>query len=161
QGYGRVKDIAFSELVFRLSLRALPGEDSLEDGDRERLWVVARDGLARSILTYLWRNRVRAEAARVQPPEGAFAERGGLTLTRINDLPPRMLTLFRHVPGLEVHRPVGENCIVQLGFRHPLRLESCGAVFEKDKFYLFSGARDAVDVLEGVPPLVPVGDLIG
>jgi len=71
-----------------------------------------------------------------------------------------MLRLFVDVPGIEVHRPVTDNCVVQLGWRHPLRLESCAALFDKERFYIFSGERDLVDVLAAPPPLVPSQDLI-
>src|SRR6185369_3179804 len=140
-GYQRVKDVAFESLVYRLSIRQIPGEDHTE---RELLWLTVRQGLSRSVLLYLWRNRVRCEASKVEPQgaAGTFGQGGSLLLVRVHDLPERMLTLFRKVPGVEVHRPVGDNCVVQVGFRHPFRLESCAAVFEKDKFYVFSGARD-------------------
>ena len=52
--------------------------------------------------------------------------------------------------SIEVHRPVGDNCIVQLGWRHPFRLESCALVFEKDKFYVFSGIRDVDRLMDEV-----------
>jgi hypothetical protein len=160
QGYNRMKDVGFDQLVFRLSLRKLPGAD--DQADRDVLWLAARKGLARSLLIYLWRNRVRAEAAQVDLSEKAtFGQGAQLMLVRVHDLPLRMLALFQEVPGIEVHRPVGENCIVQLGWSHPFRLESCASVFEKDKFYVFSGIRDAVDILATPPPLVPGNDLVG
>ncbi len=164
QGYQRVKDVGFESLVYRLSIRQIPGEDHAE---RELLWLTVRQGLARSVLLYLWRNRVRCEASKVDPQgvaaaAGTFGQHGGsLLLVRVHDLPERMLTLFRKVPGIEVHRPVGDNCVVEVGYRHPFRLESCAAVFEKDKFYVFSGSRDAVDILGSLPPLVPGHDLVG
>jgi hypothetical protein len=159
QGYTRIKDVGFEQLVYRLSLRRVPGEDHTE---RELLWLTVREGLVRSVLVYLWRNRVRADAAKVTPEKtGTFGQGVPLLLVRVHDLPERMLALFRAVPGIEVHRPVGDNCIVQVGFRHPFRLESCASVFDKDKFYVFSGNRDAVDVLATLPPLVPGHDLVG
>ncbi|HZS40617.1 MAG TPA: hypothetical protein VFF06_27480 [Polyangia bacterium] len=158
QGYSRVKDVGFDSLVFRLSLRALPGGD---DADRELLWLTVRQGLARSVLTYLWRNRVRAEASQVEPEtKGAFREAQSSLLVRVHELPERMLSLFRLVPGIEVHRPIGDNVTVEVGFRHPFRLESCQALFEKERFYVFSGTRDGVLVLSTPPPLVPAQDLI-
>jgi hypothetical protein len=159
QGYSRVKDVGFDSLVFRLSLRRLPGEDA---ADRELLWLTVKAGLSRSVLTYLWRNRVRAEASVARPEaQGAFAEAQSTLLVRAHDLPERMLTLFRRVPGLEVHRPIGDNVIVEVGYRHPFRLESCQALFEKDRFYVFSGTRDGVLTISTPPPLVPAADLIG
>jgi hypothetical protein len=159
QGYNRVKDVGFDQLVLRLSLRPLPGDD---EADRDLLWLTVRSGLARPVLVYLWRNRVRADAAMVQPQgQGAFGGGASLLLVRVHDLPERMLKLYCKVPGIEVHRPVADNVIVQLGFRHPFRLESCASVFDKEKFYVFSGERDAVEILATPPPLVPANDLIG
>jgi hypothetical protein len=160
QGYQRLKDVGFESLVYRLSLRRIPGEDHTE---RELLWLTVRQGLSRSVLLYLWRNRVRCEASQIeaQSAGGTFGQSGSQLLVRVHDLPERMLTLFLKVPGIEVHRPVGDNCVVEVGFRHPFRLESCAAVFEKDKFYVFSGGRDAVDILGSLPPLVPGHDLVG
>jgi hypothetical protein len=160
QGYARVKDLPFDQLVFRLSLRRIPGAHS-DEIDRELLWLCVREGLGRSVLGYLWRNRVKSEASRVTAGAGgAFGDAKSAYLVRVHDLPERMLDLFVEVPGLEVHRPVGESCVVQLGWRHPLRLESCAALFDKERFYIFSGARDTVDVLAAPPPLVPSQDLV-
>jgi hypothetical protein len=71
-----------------------------------------------------------------------------------------MLRLFREVPGIALYRAVGESCLVEIGYRHPLRLESCASLFEAGKLYLFSGARDRVEVVTA-PPLVPAQDLVG
>jgi hypothetical protein len=166
QGYQRVKDVPFEQLVFRLSPRALPGTPADDLGDRELLWLTARPGLARALLTYLWRNRVRAEATSVTPAAtaagaGSFGQGAAFLLARVHELPPRMLALFAAVPGIELFRAVGDNVVVQVGYRHPLRLESCASIFDKERFYVFSGVRDAVDVLLAPPPLVPAGDLVG
>jgi hypothetical protein len=158
QGYTRIKDVGFDQLVFRLSLRRIPGHDH---ADRELLWLVVKRGLISSVLTYLWRNRVRGEAAQAQPTGGTFAERQAMLLVRVHELPERMLALFEEMPGVDVHRPIGETCLVQVGYRHPLRLESCASVFEKDKLYVFAGGREAVQVLSDLPPLVPIHDLMG
>jgi hypothetical protein len=166
QGYQRVKDVPFEQLVFRLSPRRLPGAPADDMHDRELLWLTVRPGLARALLTYLWRNRVRAEATSVTPAAtaagaGSFGQGAAFLLARVHELPARMLALFSGVPGVELFRPVGDNVVVQVGFRHPLRLESCASIFDKERFYVFSGARDAVDVLMAPPPLVPAADLIG
>lgn len=164
QGYAWVKELPFEQLVFRLSLRPLrgaPAGDSL-DNDRELVWLAVRQGLARSVLIYLWRNRIKCEAARVNGPVGAsaFNDANAQFLMRVHQLPLRMLRLFTSVPGIEVHRPISDNCIVELAWRHPLRLESCASIFDKERFFVFSGTRDLVDVLATPPPLVPGQDLI-
>lgn len=166
QGYQRVKDVEFAQLLFNLSPRRLPGAPADDLQDRELLWIGARTGLGRALLTYLWRNRVRAEAALVEAAAteqgaGSFGQRTAFLLARVHELPERMLALFAAVPGVEVFRPVADNVVVQVGYRHPLRLESCAGSFDKERFYVFSGTRDAVDVLRALPPLAPAGDLIG
>ncbi len=154
----KVKEVPFAQLVFRLSPRAIPGEGprsrrhrGLRRDDDERpelLWLVVQPGIAPPLLTYLWRNRIEVEAALVKR-EGGGSFGGGATflLARVHGLPRRMLDLFGDVPGIEVHRPVGENFVVEVGYRHPLRLESCQSVFDKERFYVFSGRRDTVDVI--------------
>jgi hypothetical protein len=82
-------------------------------------------------------------------------------LVRAHELPVRMLALFAEVPGIEVFRPVGDNVVVQVGYRHPLYLPACASIFDKERFYVFSGTRDSVDMLKSPPPLVPAADLIG
>jgi hypothetical protein len=158
--------VPFEQLVFRLSPRRLPGEPADDLEDRELLWLTVRAGLARSLLTYLWRNRVRAEAAYVTPTEtaagaGSFGQGGSFLLLRAHELPDRMVSLFVDVPGVEIFRAVTDNVVVQIGYRHPLHLGSCSSIFDKERFYVFSGGRDAVDVLMAPPPLVPAGDLVG
>jgi hypothetical protein len=165
QGYHRLKDVGFEQLVFRLSPRRLPGKHS-DHAERELLWLTVRKGLSRSLLTYLWRNRVRAEASMVEPEAtlssaSTFGQQSGFLLVRVHDLPERMLTLFEDVPGVDVYRPVADNVLVQVSYRHPLHLPSCASIFEKERFYVFSGTRDAVEVLATPPPLVPAADLIG
>jgi hypothetical protein len=166
QGYQRVKDVDFAQLVFRLSPRRLPGTPADDSQDAEVLWLGVRRGLGRAMLTYLWRNRVRCEAAFVEPADtavgaGSFGQGTGFLLARVHALPERMLALFAAVPGVEVFRPVADNVVVQVGYRHPLHLPACGSIFDKERFYVFSGTRDAVDVLKTPPPLVPAADLIG
>ena len=153
QAVRKVREIPFSQLVFRLSPRKLPGDDQK---DLDTLWLAIVPGLVRSVLVYLFRNRVQAAATMVEREGGrsAFGDRAGgfparYLLARVDKLPARMLSLFSSVPGVEVYRPVGEQAIVEVGYRHPLRLESCKTVFDKERFYLFSGRRDAVDVIAG------------
>jgi hypothetical protein len=158
----RIRELPFAQLVLRLAPRALPGLRD-PDLDTERLWILAREGLARPVLSYLWRNQVRAGAAIVgalPPPGGAaFAERARWLLVRTEGLPDRLLHLMRELPGAEVYQQVGERCLVQVGYRHPIRLEACASIFDTDKRYVFPGGRDAV-VMFAEPTLAPVQDLV-
>jgi hypothetical protein len=156
-----VRELAFAQLVVRLSPRALPGLQDPEL-DRDTLWVMAREGLARPLLGYLWRNQVRAGAAIVEgvvEAGASFAARPRWLLARAQDLPARLFTLFRELPGVEVYQQIGERCLVEVGYRHPIRLDACGSIFDADKLYVFSGARDAVEIV-AAPELVPVHALI-
>jgi hypothetical protein len=152
QGYVREKDVDFTQLLFRLSLVRLPGKPAADFDDRDLIWMSVRRGLMRPIITYLWRNRVRAEATLVEGADttrhsgaragGSFGQHVSFLLLRVHDLPRRILTLFAGVPGIELFRPVADNVLVEVGYRHPLHLPSCAASFEKDRFYIFSGTRD-------------------
>lgn len=162
----RVRELPFSQLIFRLAPRSLPGLVDPELGpelDREPLWLLAREGLARPVLGYLWRNQVRAGAAIVgaMPPPGggAFAEGTRWLIVRTEGLPDRLLHLMRTLPGVEVYRQIGERCLVQLGYRHPIRLEACASIFEADKRYVFPGTREAVQIF-AEPTLAPVRNLV-
>lgn len=164
--YRKVREIPFERLVFDLSLQQVPGgaardiEDLLvarEPG--EALWVLCQGGLARRLIFYLWRNRVRFSAAHLGEGElapaatgrpGAF-RRGAedALLVRAEGLPERMLRLLCGVPGMTVYRQAlalpGALC--EIGYRHPFRLESIEALFDKDALVLFSGRRDACERL--------------
>lgn len=158
----RSRELPFAQLLLRLSPRALPG---LHEPQVEKVWVLAREGLARSVLGYLWRTRARAEAAAIEPvaaggPDSArFAGRPRWLLVRVDGITPRLLQLFTDMPGIELYQQAGERCLVQLGYRHPIRLDACASVFESEKLYVFSGTRDAVEVF-AEPVLVPVQGLV-
>jgi hypothetical protein len=170
QSYAKVKELPLHQLVFRLSPLAIPGfsdsasEEVLNDGDV--VWLTARRGLGKSVITYLWRNRVDAGATLIELESSsagqasAFVGAESLFLVRVARLPIRMLRLFLRVPGIVLYRPVGDHAAVQLGYRHPLRLESCSPIFDSARFYLFGGRGHAVEVF-AKPTLVPAVDLIG
>jgi hypothetical protein len=164
QAYVRLREVPFRQLVFQLALRPVPGEtrtpglgmvvaDGGGGGERV-LWLTAPLGLARNLLGYLHRSRVTAQATMVERDErSAFGSPSGArrrVLVRAADLPPRMLALLRSVPGIAVFRPVADNVVVEVGYRHPLRLESCQSVFSRDRFYLFTSGDAGVEVI-GAP----------
>jgi hypothetical protein len=148
QAYSREGEMDIARLVLRLSLRRLPGGERLDAEGRASLVLTVPSGLAPGVIRYLWRNRVRTEVALVTPA-AADAPESRYLLARVADLPPRILESFLGIPGLGVHRPILENVVVEVGYRHPIELSSCAGLFPADKFFVFSGARDAVDVLAG------------
>jgi len=152
QTYKREADIAFDNLLFRLSLRRVPGGGNLRDDERADLVLVVAAGLAEGVVRYLWRNRVQASVALVRAgSRSAFDDERGerLLMARASDLPARILELFMATPGIDVFRPVAPNVAVEVGFRHLIDLSSCASVFDADNFYLFWGRGDRVDTIAG------------
>jgi hypothetical protein len=75
QGYMKEGELPFGRLLFRLSIRKMPGADRLSPEDRGELYLAVAPGLADGIIRYLWRNRVEAEAGLFTPTAGsAFDE---------------------------------------------------------------------------------------
>jgi hypothetical protein len=153
QTYQRDGELSFDKLLFRLSLRRIPGADKLRADERQELLLAVARGLGDGVIRYLWRNQVAAEVALVVPKSGsAFGELGGqqsYLVLRVRDLPERILDLFQATPGIDVFRAVAPNVAVQVGFSHMIDLGSCATVFDADRFYLFWGKGDRVDEVDG------------
>jgi hypothetical protein len=152
QSYTRENELAFTKLLYRLSLRRIPGADKLRPEQRQELLIVAAYGLGEGVIRYLWRNRIEAEVALARPRgESAFEERGkkAYLAVRARELPARILELFLATPGLALFRMVTANVAVQVGYAHVIELASCTSVFASEKFYVFWGSEDRVDVIDG------------
>jgi hypothetical protein len=162
QAYMREGDLPFSRLLFRLSIRKLPGGDKLGPEERGELYLAVAHGLADGIIRYLWRNRVEAHAGLFTPgSSSAFDDHArdrGYMWIRARNLPERILALFLGTPGIDVFRPAGANAAVAVGYEHPIDLASCQSVFPPDTFHVFWPA-DRVDVLPGPLALSDIGDL--
>lgn len=160
QGYVREGELPFAKLLFRLSIRKVPGGNKLAAEDRAELFLAVARGLADGIIRYLWRNRVEAQAGLFTPkPQSAFDEpRRGYMLIRARALPERILQLFLGTPGIDVFRPAGANAAVAVGYEHPIDLTSCQSVFPPDTFHVF-WPGDRVDVLPGPLELSDIADL--
>lgn len=150
QSYQVLNEIPFARLLFRLSLRRVPGGDRLTEADREEVLLVVERGIAEGLVRYFWRNRVAARAGWFTPQnESAFTERRrGYMLFSVRHLPERMASLFLGMPGIALFRPRGPAAAVALGFVHPIDLASCASVFPTGTFHLF-WEQDRVDVLAG------------
>jgi hypothetical protein len=175
QAYRKDRELPFARLALGLSL-VRERLDRLGDGERALLRVVP--GLWRAVLGYLHRNAVACEVAACErtprPAATGSPPLGGATgADRVDpagpperfylmrcELPSRMEELFRRTPGVELHRLRTERASVELGFRHPIELDSCSSVFEEGRFYLFSGSRDRLDVVTGGPTFVSAGALV-
>jgi FtsH ternary system domain X7 len=162
QGYVREGDLPFARLLFRLSIRKLPGGEHLDGEDRSDLLLAVARGLSEGIIRYLWRNRVEAQAGLFAPTSSsAFDDRSrdrGYMLIRVRALPERILALFLGTPGIDVFRPAGASAAVAVGYQHPIDLASCSSVFPADTFHLF-WPGDRVDVLPGPIALSDIADL--
>lgn len=162
QGYVKEGELPFSRLLFRLSIRKMPGGEQLAGEDRGELFLAVARGLSDGIIRYLWRNRVEAHAGLFTPgTTSAFEDHGrerGYMLIRVRALPERILALFLGTPGIDVFKPAGANAAVAVGYEHPIDLGSCSSVFPNDTFHVF-WPGDRVDVLPGPLALSDIGDL--
>jgi hypothetical protein len=162
QGYLREGELPFSRLLFRLSIRKLPGGEQLGPEDRGDLYLAVARGLADGIIRYLWRNRVEAHAGLFSPgATSAFddqARERGYMLIRVRALPERILALFVGTPGIDVFKPAGANAAVAVGYEHPIDLASCASVFPPETFHVF-WPGDRVDVLPGPLALADIANL--
>jgi len=162
QAYVREGELPFQRLLFRLSIRKLPGRENLGAEDRGELYLAVAHGLSDGIIRYLWRNRVEAHAGLFAPQStSAFDDHArdrGYMLIRARALPERILQLFLGTPGIDVFRAVGATCAVAVGYEHPIDLASCASVFAPDTFHMF-WPNDRVDVLPGPLQLSDIADL--
>lgn len=161
QRYTREGDVAFERLLFRLSIRKVPGATTLSSDDRAELLVAVAHGLADGMIRYLWRNRVAASAGVFTPRvTSAFEDSRdrGYMVIRVRHLPERMLALFVATPGIDVFRPAGANAAIAVGYKHPIDLASCQSVFPADAFHVF-WPDDRVDVLPGPLALSDIAGL--
>ncbi len=159
QTYRNEGQLAFDKLLFRLSLRRIPGGDRLRSDERAELLLVVARGLGEGVIRYLWRNRVRADVGLVKPRGqsqfGTPGRESSYLLIRVRDLPERILDLFIATPGVDVFRLAAPQVAVQVGFAHVIDLSSCTTVFDDSGFYLFwgqtpyEGRTDRVDVIDG------------
>ncbi|MBI5495207.1 MAG: hypothetical protein HY904_09260 [Deltaproteobacteria bacterium] len=113
-------------------------------------------GLLDHVQGYLWRRRVDAEMSLVRPRAAGLFQggTGEVALFRCRELPAGSLTLLQSTPGVEVYVAVLENVLVERGWRHPVSLDGCSALFPREEIILFAAARRTVERLEG--PLRPV-----
>jgi hypothetical protein len=156
QTYGREGQLPFDRLLFRLSLRRVPGGLDLDPEERSELILVVARGLGDGVIRYLWRNRVATELGLVQPRgDSALGTPGSepsYLLMRVRDLPARMLELFSATPGIDVFRWAAPQVAVQAGFAHVIDLSSCASVFDASRVYLFWGRAG-----RGRPGVAPAG----
>ena len=158
QAYGYEREIAFRELVMKLEpVRVPPAERRTPS----RLFVTAEVGIGGALVGYLFRWQVRARAALAEwPSQSAFDDATRrLYVFDCDQAPPRIVELMASLPGVHVFEPIGSNFAVELGFRHPIALDSAASLFDDEALTLFRGDGEVVRV-EPSPPFAPVRSLV-
>ncbi|MGF1466109.1 MAG: hypothetical protein ACFCGT_08235 [Sandaracinaceae bacterium] len=159
QAYDDEREIAFRDLVLKLDpTRLPPSERRATPG---RLFATAEVGIGGALISYLFRWQVEARAALAEwPVESAFEERGRrLYLFDIAQAPERIVDLMTSLPGVHVYEPLGPTFAVELGFRHPIALDSCQSIFSDDALTLFGGDGEVV-LVDPAPAFAPVRSLV-
>ncbi|HEY8430422.1 MAG TPA: hypothetical protein VIL20_18710, partial [Sandaracinaceae bacterium] len=158
QAYTFDREIGFRELVMKLEpMRVPPSERKTPS----RLFVTAEVGIGGALVGYLFRWQVRARAALAEwPSDSAFDDTTRrLYVFDVEEAPPRIVALMAALPGVHVFEPLGTAFAVELGFRHPIALESCQSIFDEQALTLFRGDGQVV-VVDPAPPFAPVRSLV-
>lgn len=164
QTYVREGEVSLQRLLFRLSLRRVPGAARLGPDDRADLVLAVARGLGDGVIRYLWRNRCDGAVGLVTPrARGAdlgatLAGDPSYLLVRVRDLPERILELFLDTPGIDVFRPITDNVAVAVGWAHPVELASVASLLPADTYHVF-WPGDRVDLLAGPLELSRLADL--
>lgn len=158
QAYAYDREITFRDLVMKLEpVREPPSERRISP----RLYATAEVGIGGALISYLFRWQVNARAALAEwPSESAFDDSTRrLYVFDIDDAPPRIVELMTQLPGVTVFEPLGASFAVEIGFRHPIALESCQSIFSKGSLTLFRGDGHVV-LVDPAPPFAPVRSLV-
>ncbi len=158
QAYGFEREIIFRDLVMKLEPVRVPPSDRRTP---TRLFVTAEVGVGGALVGYLFRWQVRARAALAEwPSQSAFDDANRrLYVFDCEDCPPRIVELMAALPGVHVFEPIGSNYAVELGFRHPIALDSASSLFDDEALTLFRGDGHVIRV-EPAPPFAPVRSLV-
>jgi hypothetical protein len=164
-------EMALSSLLLRLEPQRVMG--AKVPGDT--LIVLARRGVASALAAYLHRAELGPPGAAGFRAFGAFcavegAQGGGAfrgqgrewLFLRLENVPPRMEGLLTATPGLQPAVPVGNapHLAVAVGYRHPVHLEACRGVIPSDRFVLFPPPPEGVWIVDPVPTLAPIADIV-
>jgi hypothetical protein len=158
QPYSFERDIEFRDLVMKLEpLRVPPSERRTPP----RLFATAEVGIGGALVGYLFRWQVRARAAFAEWPSASAFEDATrrLYVFDLEEAPPRIVDLMVALPGVYVFEPLGSSFAVELGFRHPIALESCQSLFDDETLTLFRGDGEVV-IVDPSPPFAPVRSLV-
>ncbi|HVV86918.1 MAG TPA: hypothetical protein VHE35_27960 [Kofleriaceae bacterium] len=162
QSYVVEGELPLAKLLFRLSLRQVPGARRLSAEQRGELVLAVQRGLGDGVIRYLWRNKIDGEVGLVTPrTRDTAAVTGGdrsYLLMKVRALPERILALLVDTPGIDVFVPQSPNVAVAVGWTHPVELGSCASLLPEDAYHLF-WPGDRVDILDGPLALSRLADL--
>lgn len=157
QTYTLERELPLQELVVKLQLERAPGATA----PAGMLHATAEPGIGRALVRYLFRWHVDASCALVEwPAASAFdAAPRRAYLFELRDVPARIVRLLRGLPGVHLFVPVAPRAAVELGYRHPIALDSCATLFPEHSLYLFR-AGAPVDVVAPLPAFARVDALV-
>lgn len=158
QLYTFEREIPFRELLVKLSPVRRPPSDR---PSLSRLLATAEVGVGRALVNYLFRWQVEARAGVAEwPSRSAFEDSAHrLFVFDLNEPKARIVALLASLPGVHVFERLRPHVGVELGFRHPISLESCQSLFSEAALTLFRG-DGVVQVAEPAPPFAPVRSLV-
>ena len=158
QVYTFDREIPFRDLVLKLEPYRAPPQG---EKTPSRLWATAETGIGDALIGYLFRWRARAKVALAEwPSESAFDDRPlRLHVFDLEETPARIVKLMRSLPGVHVFEPLGGTFGVELGWKHPIALESCASLFAQSGLTLFRG-DGKVTIVDPTPPFAPVRSLV-
>ncbi len=148
-------ELSVERLVLGLELLRRPGMAAIGG---TQVYVTARRGVAPTLIEHLHAAGVGAGAALCEPERGGFGDVAAFWLLRIDDPPRRLVPLLARTPGLALYTPVFDRALVAAGYRHPLHLEGCRALFPPDRLVLFGPAGPLV--VAASPSFVALDDLV-
>ena len=158
QSYTLERPLEVRDLILRLVPRRSELSDAALPGD---IFLTAETGLGPAVIRYLYRWGVDADAALAEwPSESAFDDAPRrLYLMKVRGAPARIVRLLQSVPGVNLYKPEGSFVGVELGYRHPIDLLSCDAVFSGSGLYLFGGDGEVLHA-DPLPAFAPVSALV-
>ena len=163
QSYVVEGELPLARLLFRLSLRQVPGARRLSPDQRTDLVLAVARGLGDGVIRYLWRNKIDGDVGLVAPRsrDASAALTAGdrsYLLMKVRNLPERILALLIDTPGIDVFVPLSANVAVAVGWAHPVELGSCASLLPEAAYHLF-WPGDRVDILDGPLALSRLADL--
>lgn len=136
--YGRAGQLSLQQLCRKPRLLPRLGGHAaaLRAHDpREPLWLLVPSLLLPRLLRYLWLRQI--EAAVMLPQPGSSTLTAQHTLLRVPGEVARSPGALQGLPGLRWLSAITDHIAVELGYAHPLNLQSLASLFSDDERHLF------------------------